>query len=149
VPGLRLAWLVLPQPLLEPVLAAKSLADGGTGALDQLTLAEFIGSGAYDRHVRRCRSHYRARRDRLVAALATRAPRVRVTGLAAGLHALVELEPGADESAIVTKAANRGLALDGLRQYGPDAPAALVVGYGTPPDHAFAGALDALCAVLA
>jgi GntR family transcriptional regulator/MocR family aminotransferase len=31
---------------------------------------------------------------------------------------------------------------------GQDTPAALVVGYGTPPDHAFSGALDTLCDVL-
>ncbi len=146
VPGVRLAWLAVPPSLLEPVLAAKSLADHGSGVLDQLTLAEFIGSGAYDRHVRRCRTHYRGRRDRLVEALAARAPHAKVTGIAAGLHVLVELPGDAEE--VVARAATRGLALDALRRYG-DGPDALVVGYGTPPDHAFAGALDVLCAVLA
>ena len=153
-PGLRIAWLVLPPALLEPVLAAKSVADGQTGTLDQLVLAEFINSGAYDRHVRRCRSHYRSRRDRLVAALADRAPQVRVTGIAAGLHALLELPPDAGpEEAVVARAARAGLAVEGLAKYrytpAPDsAPAALVVGYGTPAEHAFTGALDALCTVL-
>ncbi len=55
-PALRLAWMALPPPLLEPVMAAKSRADRQTATLDQLTLAEFVRSGAYDRHVRRCRS---------------------------------------------------------------------------------------------
>jgi GntR family transcriptional regulator/MocR family aminotransferase len=156
VPGLRIAWLVLPPALLEPVLAAKALADGQSGTLDQLTLAELIRSGAYDRHVRRCRIRYRTRRDRLVTALAERAPRVRVTGIAAGLHALVELPPGAgpEETVVARAAATRSLAVEGLHRYhygdpAPDRPAALVVGYATPPDHAFAGALDALCATLA
>ena len=153
-PGLRIAWLVLPPALLEPVLAAKSVADGQTGTLDQLVLAELIHSGAYDRHVRRCRSHYRSRRDRLVAALADRAPQVRVTGIAAGLHALLELPPDAGpEEAVVARAARAGLAVEGLTKYRytpapADAPAALVVGYGTPAEHAFTGALDALCTVL-
>jgi GntR family transcriptional regulator/MocR family aminotransferase len=66
-PGLRLAWLVLPPALLDPVLAAKSLADGQSSTLDQLTLAELFRSGGYDRHLRRARSRYRGRRDRLVA----------------------------------------------------------------------------------
>jgi len=31
---------------------------------------------------------------------------------------------------------------------GDQPPGALVVGYGTPPEHAFAGALDTLCDAL-
>ena len=87
-------------------------------------------------------------------------PGVRVTGIAAGLHVLAELGGGlreADEAALVSRAARAGLTLRGLgwfRQPGGQAdqdgpsPGALVVGYGTPPEHAFAGALDTLCDVL-
>ena len=49
-PGLRLAWLVVPPSLLDGVTACLS---GGPSALDQLTLAEFVTSGAYDRQIRR------------------------------------------------------------------------------------------------
>jgi GntR family transcriptional regulator/MocR family aminotransferase len=149
-PGLRLAWLVLPAGLVEEVGAAKRLADGHTSTFEQLTLATFITSGEFDRHVRRCRLAYRRRRDRLVAALEREVPDVRVTGVAAGLHALLELPPGADESAVVTRAAEHGLAVEGLRTYHPghDHGPALVVGYATPPDHSYTGALARLCATL-
>ncbi|WP_139216490.1 aminotransferase class I/II-fold pyridoxal phosphate-dependent enzyme, partial [Streptomyces sp. CC77] len=73
-PGLRLGWLVLPRDLVADVVRAKGDADWACGALDQLTLAEFLTSGAYDRHVRAMRLRYRRRRDQLVAALADRAP---------------------------------------------------------------------------
>ncbi|MDX3578436.1 PLP-dependent aminotransferase family protein [Streptomyces sp. FL07-04A] len=151
-PGLRLGWMVLPPGVAEEVTAAKGGVDT-SGVLDQLTLAEFIASGAYDRHVRAMRTRYRRRRDALVAALADRAPEVRVTGIAAGLHAVLRLPPGA-EAAVVRAAARRGLAVDGLAPRHRHAEAvaapldALVVGYGTPPDHAWSGALDALCAAL-
>lgn len=151
-PGLRLAWLAVPPHLLDAVVREKRMADHHSPVLDQLTLAEFIASGAYDRHVRRMRLHYRRRRDRLVAALAERAPRVQVSGIAAGLHAVLELPPDAGPlAAVVDRARARGLALSGLPVYGAPAtgPAALVIGYGTPPDHAFTGALDRLCDVLA
>ncbi|MBB4713087.1 GntR family transcriptional regulator/MocR family aminotransferase [Streptomyces luteogriseus] len=150
-PGLRLAWMVLPPGLAEEAAAAKGGVDT-CGVLDQLTLAEFLTSGAYDRHVRATRLRYRRRRDALVAAVAARAPEARVTGIAAGLHVLLRLPPGTEQS-VVQAAHWRGLALHGLARYrNPAAPAehddALVVGYGTPPDHAWSGALDALCAVL-
>ncbi|MCX4686488.1 PLP-dependent aminotransferase family protein [Kitasatospora purpeofusca] len=169
-PGLRLAWLALPDQLVEPVARLKALADTMSPVIDQLTFAELITSGRYDRHVRRCRLHYRRRRDLLVAALAERAPKVRVTGIAAGLHAVLQLPPGSrPEAELLERARAAGLVLTGLDWYraGPDAerplglPApenrsdaapeagpALVVGYATPSDHAFPAALDALCGIL-
>ncbi|MGW7521089.1 MocR-like pyridoxine biosynthesis transcription factor PdxR [Streptomyces sp. NPDC054796] len=155
-PALRLAWAVLPGHLVDAVISAKTPAEWTTGALDQLTLADFLESGAYDRHVRAMRQRYRRRRDRLVEALDRRAPGVRATGIAAGLHAVLELPGGVRETALVAEAAHRGLAVDGLRAFRhPEAVAeregereALVVGYGTPPEHGFPAALDALCGAL-
>lgn len=150
-PALRLGWMVLPRGLVAEVVAAKGPSDWMSGTLDQLTLAEFIASGAYDRHVRSMRLRYRRRRDQLVAALAERAPGIEVSGIAAGLHAVLELPPGTERS-VVQAAAFQGLRLDGLATYRhPDAPAgrdALVIGYGSPSESAWAGALDALCRVL-
>jgi GntR family transcriptional regulator / MocR family aminotransferase len=149
-PGLRLGWLVLPGGLVDDVVAAKEIADRQTSALDQLTLAEFIATGAYDQQVRRVRLSYRRRRDSLVAALRREVPWASVTGIAAGLHALVELPPGQDEAEVVARAAEHDLALDALATYATRGSArrALVVGYGTPPDHLFTSALARLCAVL-
>ncbi|MBT3151708.1 PLP-dependent aminotransferase family protein [Streptomyces sp. CHD11] len=145
-PGLRLGWMVLP-PWLVPDITTHSVS-----VVEQLTLAEFLTSGAYDRHVRAARLRYRRRRDALVRALAARAPDVRITGIAAGLHAVLELPPGTEQS-VVQAAAWQGLAVHGLTFYRhPDTDTtqrdALVVGYGTPPDHAWAGALEALCRAL-
>jgi GntR family transcriptional regulator/MocR family aminotransferase len=159
-PGLRLGWLVLPARLVSDTAATSALTERPASSLDQLTLAEFITSGAYDSHVRHARLSYRRRRDRLVAELARQAPAARVTGIAAGLHAVIELPSGQDEGAVVERARRRGLAIDGLGAYrmspGRRRPAlpgrrgpALVVGYGTPPDHAFTGALARLCMALA
>ncbi|MEV0255910.1 PLP-dependent aminotransferase family protein [Streptomyces sp. NPDC050732] len=151
-PGLRLGWMVLPSGLYGEVLGEKEAVGASCGALEQLTLAEFITSGAYDRHVRAARLRYRRRRDQLVAALAAHAPDVRATGIAAGLHAVLELPPGTERS--VVQAANwERLAVHGLAGFrhplaGTGRRDALVVGYGTPAEHAWAGALEALCRVL-
>jgi GntR family transcriptional regulator/MocR family aminotransferase len=151
-PALRLGWMVLPERYVAPVLEAKGEREAWVSALDQLSLADFIDSGSYDRHVRRMRQRYRGRRDRLVATLAARAPHVEVTGIAAGLHAVLRLPPGTERSA-VKAAAWRGVALEGLDEFrhpeaAMSAPDGLVVGYATPAEHAYGAALDALCDVL-
>jgi GntR family transcriptional regulator/MocR family aminotransferase len=152
VPGVRLGWLVPPRRLLVDLVAAKAAADGHTNTLDQLALADLINTGGYDRHVRRCRLAYRRRRDQLVQALRRHVPGACVTGIAAGLNALVTLPDGVEEAATVARAGDHGLALDGLGGYHHDGPRhapALVVGYATPPDHAYTGALARLTATLA
>ncbi|MFI6487982.1 PLP-dependent aminotransferase family protein [Streptomyces sp. NPDC050564] len=151
-PALRLGWMVLPERYVDAVIAVKGEREAWAGVLDQLSLADFIVSGSYDRHVRRMRQRYRGRRDRLVAALAARAPHVEVTGIAAGLHAVLRLPPGTEQSA-VKAAVWQGVALDGLAEFRHPAavmaaPDGLVVGYATPAEHAYGAALDALCGVL-
>ncbi|MEV7339795.1 PLP-dependent aminotransferase family protein [Streptomyces sp. NPDC093544] len=151
-PALRLGWMVLPERYVDAVLAVKGEREAWVGVPDQLALADFIVSGSYDRHVRRMRQRYRGRRDRLVAALAARAPHIEVTGVAAGLHAVLRLPPGTEQSA-VKAAVWQGVALDGLGEFRhPEAvmpaPDGLVVGYATPAEHAYGAAVEALCGVL-
>ena len=147
VPALRIGWLVVPPRLLDAVIAQLT---GGPSGLDQLILAEFIDSGGYDRQVRRTRLAYRRRRDRLATAL--RRQERHVTGIAAGLHAVLELPAVGAERQIVARAAAQGLALEGLDSFrapGVSADrAGLVIGYGRPPEHAYTTALARLCAVL-
>lgn len=90
-PGLRLGWIVCPPHLIEAVAAEKAVADRGSPVLEQLALARLIESGRHDRHMRRMRTVYAARRQGLVQALARHAPRVRLGGLAAGFHAVARL----------------------------------------------------------
>ncbi|SNT05234.1 MocR-like pyridoxine biosynthesis transcription factor PdxR [Actinacidiphila glaucinigra] len=155
-PGVRLGWMVLPDGMVPEIVEAKGYGDYMSSTLEQLTLAEFIVSGAYDRHVRSMRQRYRRRRDQLVAALAERAPRVRAVGMAAGLQVVLEL-PRGTEGSVVRAAARQGLAISGLSEFaheeegvGRQLPErdALVVNYAAPSDSAWGGALDTLCGVL-
>ncbi|HEX6446437.1 MAG TPA: PLP-dependent aminotransferase family protein [Streptosporangiales bacterium] len=154
-PALRLGWLVLPASLVDDVATARRLADAQPGVLDQLALAELLRSGGYDRHVRARRLEYRRRLQRLLAALRREAPAVEVSGIAAGMHAVLELPGGAGEADVVARAARNDVSVEGLAAYraphapGPAAGPAIVVGYATPPDHAYTTAMARLCAVLA
>ena len=151
-PGVRLGWLVLPARLLDDVISAKRLSGGQHATLDQLAFAELLRSGGYDRHVRSRRLTYRRRREQLLAALHRHAPPVRVHGVAAGLHTLLELPSAVEESAVIARAADRGLALSGLSEHRlsrrPTFPG-LVVSFATPPEHAYSTAIARLCSTLA
>jgi GntR family transcriptional regulator/MocR family aminotransferase len=142
-PGLRIGWMVVPESLTDDL--TRVLGDlGMTGSLDQLALAELFDSGAYDKHVRVMRTRYRQRRDELVATLTDR---VRFSGIAAGLHALIEL-PRNTEKTIVANAAAHRLAVHGLDTFRhravPRDRDALVVGFGAPSPSGWPSALDTL-----
>ena len=83
-PGFRLGWAVLPRDLVEPFAEAKLLADRGSPIIDQLAFADFLSRGEFDRHLRRMRPMYRARRDALLAALADHLPQLTPVGIAGG-----------------------------------------------------------------
>ncbi|MFI9546834.1 PLP-dependent aminotransferase family protein [Streptomyces sp. NPDC052016] len=148
-PALRLGWMVLPPHLVDAVAEAKLHSDHQTESIGQLALTELIDSHAYDRHVRACRLRYRRRRDLLLDRLGARRG---VRGIAAGLHALVEVR---DEDAVLARAEAEGLAVGRLGDHwhtpgedGEARPQGLVVGYGTPRERAYPEALDVLAKVL-
>jgi GntR family transcriptional regulator / MocR family aminotransferase len=155
-PALRLGWMVLPDHLVGPVAEEKRHDDAHTEVPGQLTLAEFITSHAYDKHIRSCRLRYRRRRDLLIARLAPgpgrSLPGLRIGGIAAGLQTLLSLPAeGPGEQELIARAAQHGLALDGLaghwHQPGDHLPG-IVIGFGTPSQRAYPVALEALARVL-
>jgi GntR family transcriptional regulator/MocR family aminotransferase len=132
-PALRIGWVVCPAGLHADVARAKRAADRGTPALDQLGLARLMESGRYDRHLRRMRKVYAGKHRALLGALAEHAPGVRLTGLAAGFHAVARLPAGADEVAVADAARDRGVGvrpLAGYRRGARDHPPQLVLGFG-------------------
>ncbi len=147
-PALRLAWLVLPRSLVEPVRVAMEESGSRPAVLPQLTLASLIDSGGYDRHIRRSRAEYRSRRARLLAALPeTVSPR----GIAAGLHLLLMLpDGGPTETEVLAACRRRAIGIEGLSRYWMDEgrPGGVLVGYAATPKHAFAGATQALIEAL-
>ena len=116
--GFRLGWLILPPDLVEPVAEAKLLADRGSPILDQLTFADFLSRGEFDRHLRRMRPIYRRRRDALLAALARAPPELEPVGIAAGLHLVAWLPDTYDENAVVAAAAAEGVAIAPVSRFG-------------------------------
>jgi GntR family transcriptional regulator / MocR family aminotransferase len=133
-PALRLGWLCLPTDLVAAAAIARGMLDGGGPRLEERALAELIASGAFDRHVRAARAHYRDKRAALLEALGAELPEARVRGIAAGLHVLLELPAGVEEADAVAGAAAGGVRVQGLGDFtrAHPGPPALVLGYGLP-----------------
>ncbi|MBV8219596.1 MAG: PLP-dependent aminotransferase family protein [Solirubrobacterales bacterium] len=150
-PALRLGWLVVPAPLIEPFAAVKLLLDDFSPTLEQLALAGMLERGHYQRHIRRARAIYRARRDALVAALAAHVPELRVGGVAAGLSAALYLPTGSDDRGIERSALGAGIRVQALSRYAivDRGDRGLVIGYGRMHESAIEPAIAALSGVIA
>jgi GntR family transcriptional regulator/MocR family aminotransferase len=150
-PGLRLGWLILPDRLVGPMAAAKFTDDRGSSVLDQLTFADFVARGEFDRHLRRMRPRYRALRDALVGRLAEKVPDLRPIGVSAGLHVMTWLPPDLTEGDVVQAARERGVGVYGLRPYWVQnaGPEGLVFGYGSLTESDVAEGIDLLADAIA
>ena len=103
----------VPDELVDEIRTLKNATDSGSPVFSQLAMAELLRSGDYDRHVARARQVYRRRRDAIVASLGRRLPRLEVCGVAAGLHVLLRLPDGVDDTdggARRSESADRGRA---------------------------------------
>ncbi|MDN3352592.1 PLP-dependent aminotransferase family protein [Actinomadura sp. DC4] len=149
-PALRLGWAVAPPWLAVRLRAARALHDLGSSVLDQHVLAHLIAGGDHARHLRLMRRKYRARRDAFVAALRARLPAVRIHGVSAGLHAYAELPEACEETRVVTRAAELGVAIEGvtpMRVRHPGPPA-IVVGYARLTEHRLTEAVGLLASAI-
>jgi GntR family transcriptional regulator/MocR family aminotransferase len=149
-PALRLGWLVVPGVLTDAVERTKRLVDDFSPSLEQLTLAELMRSGEYDRQIRRARAVYRRRRDQLLSALGEHLPESPVEGIAAGIHVLLRLEPGVDDSAVAAAAEQVGVRVSPLSAFRirPAREGGLVVGYGCVHESAVDEAVRRLAGVI-
>ena len=128
-PGMRLGWMLMPPWLAWQLTAAKAVEDWGSEVIGQLALCDFIARGELDRHVRRMRLRYQARREALLGALARGCRRCAVGGDEAGLYELSELPGDVDEAALLVerrraRRGRRGPLLTPLHPGGPPGPGA-------------------------
>ena len=150
-PVLRLGWILSPPALAATLARAKQITDRGSPGLDQLALAILIETGRYDRHLRRMRTEYAALRDILVQTLAQHAPAVRLTGLAAGFHAVAHLPAGTAEHTVIHEARSRSVGLYGMSTYRADHhpdPPQLVLGFGNTSQQAIRAGIAILGDIL-
>lgn len=131
-PALRLGYLIVPEPLVETFASVLFAIGGPAPMLEQLVLADFIGEGHFERHLRRMRQLYRERQETLVRAAQRKLwGLLQVVPADAGMHLVGWLPEGVDDRAVAQAAAARNLRLVALSQSSVEPPerGALLLGY--------------------
>jgi GntR family transcriptional regulator/MocR family aminotransferase len=131
--ALRIGYLVAPKSLVAAFTATKWLCDRHTATLEQETLAEFISTGMYERHLRRVRRRNAAHRAALLEAIREYlGERVELAGDGAGTHVVLwPADQRVAEDAVIASAAARGVGVYGISGYflARAARAGLMLGY--------------------
>lgn len=132
LPALRVGYLVVPEAVVEPLLWAKQISGGETSLLTQATIAEFIESGQFTRHLRRMRQLYRDKWQRFQSEVTEK-----LGGLAqpvaesAGMHLV--LEGDFDDLALSQWLKTRGFGSTPLSAHflGKETKTGLVMGFAS------------------
>ena len=105
-PGLRIGYLVLPNALMARYRERFSRYSSTVPSFDQYTLAAFMHTGGFERHISRSRKVYQARRDALMAALDRELADLphEVSRSEAGLHLLLHMRNGMLEHELIERA---------------------------------------------
>lgn len=110
-PGLRLAWVAAAPEVVRRLGVVKQYRDCCSGNLSQQVVLGFLKRGLFEPYLARLRGHYRAKRDRMLAALDRHFPATarwnRATG---GFFVWITLPDGLDGEELLQAALKRMVA---------------------------------------
>jgi GntR family transcriptional regulator / MocR family aminotransferase len=149
--ALRIGYLIAPKSLVPALTSAKWLCDRHTATLEQETLAEFIASGMYERHLRQVRRRNAARRAALLEAIHKYlGDGVNVTGAGAGTHIVLWPRKRVAEKSAIEDAASRGVGIYAISPYYLRSPqrTGFMLGYSRMREDEIDEGIDRLSKVL-
>ena len=153
-PGLRLGFVVVPQPQLSRVRGALNFGPLAS-IVSQPVLTRFIESGMFATHIRRMRRLYSHRQKVLVAEINRAcAGLLKVQPSQAGMHLVASMTPQLsariDDNEAAARAQAHGVTVRALSGYyaGPAQRQGLVLGYAGFDDAQIVSAAQALAAAL-
>jgi 2-aminoadipate transaminase len=110
-PGLRLAWMVLPEPVYDMFVLSKQPADLHTSTVAQMAIWEVCKDGFVDRHIETIKALYHERRDAMLDALEAHFPtKARWTKAEGGLFVWAELPDEIDTRELLAEAIQQKVA---------------------------------------
>ena len=150
-PSLRVAYVVVPERLVDVFTAMRGLLGDSTNAGLQLALAWFIDEGHLNAHLRKLRQAVREHRDALRESSAKHLPPwARVGPLDSGTHACVHLPAHVPDREVVRQLRGVGVLTVALSSccVGAVPSNGLVIGYGAFDAASIERALTAIGEVL-
>ncbi|WP_162577981.1 MocR-like pyridoxine biosynthesis transcription factor PdxR [Variovorax sp. PBS-H4] len=131
-PGLALAYLVVPEPLVERCTRAAGVASNGCPQLAQAIVCDFLQEGHFARHIKKMRLLYARRRAMLAAELQKafgEAVQVELRG--GGMHLIARFGGLGSDTALSRRAQGAGLHCRALseRYAGKPALEGLLMGF--------------------
>ncbi len=147
LPALRAGFVVPPRSLLPALREAKRVTAWEGDLTTQGALAAFLAEGHHAAHVRRATRVYRERRGLVLDGLAGLGDLLEVVPSVAGLHLCATFrDPSTDDAAVVTRAAARGVRVEGLSHHHRDQPVrpGLAIGFGGIDAEAIPDAMSRL-----
>lgn len=110
LPGIRLSYMVLPQPLLNAYKKQFLYFESTTSLLSQFTMAKFMESGEWNRHIKRMRLVYKQKMQNLVFELEKQfEQKISIIGEQSGLYLLVKLYSKHSEEWLIQQASFYGI----------------------------------------
>ncbi|WP_422377407.1 PLP-dependent aminotransferase family protein [Roseibium sp.] len=151
LPGLRIAYCVVPKVLTEPLQQMMRNMGCAANVQAQAALAWFMDSGAYRKHLKQIRELYQERGNLLVEILQRRlGNRLEVTPPTGNVQVAVLFREQVDDIGIALAMQERGFAVSALSNCYMEAPrkSGLIIGFaGATRDQIDQGA-DALASLL-
>ncbi|WP_457946519.1 MocR-like pyridoxine biosynthesis transcription factor PdxR [Enterobacter mori] len=149
-PGLRIAYMIVPSELTEPLTMARTLMDGHTASINQLTLAKFLEGGHFGAYIRKMRSVYVARRDKLASLMEEYlSDYVACITPAGGMQMPCLLKHGISEKEIAAAARHAGVDILGLTGLyaGPPGATGFLMGFAAYTEREIEDAVKKLAAI--
>jgi len=118
-PGIRLAYLVVPQGKVAAFeRVGRALFSACSPAITQALVAEFIAEGHFTRHIQRMRRLYSERRDWTIQALERSLPKgMQVERSPGGMHVVLRLPEGVSDTALAEQLLAKGMAVQPLSRW--------------------------------
>ncbi|AHC44322.1 MULTISPECIES: PLP-dependent aminotransferase family protein [Bacillus] len=117
-PGLRIGWIVGPEPVIERLSDIKMQTDYGSSSLSQRVAAEWFISGEYQQHLEQVRSQLKVRRELALSVLETHLKDVATWNIPkGGFFVWVKILPSISMKLLYTKALSKGILLNLGRIY--------------------------------
>lgn len=131
-PSLRLAYVVVPDALVERFEQISQVFAGSTPELTQAVVTAFITEGHFARHIQRMRKLYGERRDLTAAGLeSVLGPHLRIDSQPGGMHLILRPKRRRSDRALVGRMRDEGLYSEALTDWAmaPDGASALLLNF--------------------